>query len=66
MVKMWDMFEEFFFCDDLKDRVSLSKADLVCVFVTFPFGILCQVWYLIVSIPDFCHLSYSDQNLLSN
>ena len=26
-------------------------------FVTFPFGILAQVWYLIVSIPDPCHLS---------
>ena len=22
------------------------------VFVTFPCGILCQVWYLIVSVPD--------------
>ena len=29
-----------------------------CVFVTFPCGILGQVWYLIVSIPDFCRLSY--------
>ena len=29
-----------------------------CVFVTFPFGILGQVWYLIVSIPDICRLSY--------
>ena len=28
-----------------------------CVFVTFPCGILGQVWYLIVSIPDLCHLS---------
>ena len=25
---------------------------LNCVFVTFPCGILGQVWYLIVSIPD--------------
>ena len=25
-----------------------------CEFVTFPFGILGQVWYLIVSIPDSC------------
>ena len=31
---------------------------LNCVFVTFPFGILGQVWYLIVSIPDPCRLSY--------
>ena len=28
-----------------------------CDFVTFPFGILGQVWYLIVSIPDLCCLS---------
>ena len=28
------------------------------VFVTFPCGILGQAWYLIVSIPDFCRLSY--------
>ena len=31
-----------------------------CVFVTFPYGILGQVWYLIVLIPDLCHLSYFD------
>ena len=29
-----------------------------CVFVTFPCGILGQVWYLIVLILDLCHLSY--------
>ena len=29
-----------------------------CVFVTFPFGILGQVWYLIVSIPDLCILTF--------
>ena len=29
------------------------------VFVTFPCGILGQVRYLIVSIPDLCQLSYS-------
>ena len=28
-----------------------------CVFVTFSYGFLGQVWYLIVSIPDLCHLS---------
>ena len=32
--------------------------DVYCDFVTFPFGILGQVWYLIVSIPDPCCLSY--------
>ena len=29
-----------------------------CDSVTFPFGILGQVWYLIVSIPGLCCLSY--------
>ena len=28
-----------------------------CAFVTFLYGILGQVWYLIVSIPDLCSLS---------
>ena len=32
-------------------------CDVYCDFVTFPFGILGQVWYLIVSIPDPCCLS---------
>ena len=27
---------------------------LCCVLVTFPYGFLGQVWYLIVSIPDLC------------
>ena len=31
-------------------------CDVLCVFVTFPCGILGQVWYLIVSIPDLCLL----------
>ena len=33
-------------------------CDVYCDFVTFPFGILGQVWYLIVLIPDPCCLSY--------
>ena len=32
----------------------LSFEVLNWVVVTFPFGILGQVWYLIVSIPDLC------------
>ena len=31
---------------------------LLFVFVTFSCGIPGQVWYLIVLIPDLCHLSY--------
>ena len=43
----------------------LERADLlaivgdVCsIFVTLPCGILGQVWYINVSFPDFCRLSY--------
>ena len=46
-----------------------ERADLLvlvcvghCDFVTFPFGILGQVWYLIVSIPDPCCLNLSSCN----
>ena len=35
-------------------------CDIYCVFVTFPCGILGQVWYMIVSFPDLCRLSYFD------
>ena len=33
-------------------------GDVYSIFVTFPCGFLGQVWYLIVSFPDLCHLSY--------
>ena len=36
----------------------LSFMMFNCVFVTFPCGILGHLWYLIVSIPDLCRLSY--------
>ena len=29
-----------------------------CIVVTFPCGVLCQVWYLIISIPDLFLLTY--------
>ena len=35
-----------------------SSLLFVMFFVTFLCGILGQVWYLIVSIPDLCRLSY--------
>ena len=41
-----------------------STARSSCVFVTFPCGILGQEWYLIVLIPDLCHLSYFGTALL--
>ena len=39
-----------------------SCGDVNCIFVTFPCGILGQVWYLIVSFPDLCRLSYFSGN----
>ena len=40
------------------ERADLLYVMFNYVFVTFPCGILGQVWYLVVSIPDLCHLSY--------
>ena len=40
--------------------VLACVGDLYYIFVTFPCG---QVWYLIVSFPDLCHLSYFDPHL---
>ena len=44
-----------------------ERADLLafvcgvyCEFVTFPLVSMGQVWYLIVSIPDLCTLTYLD------
>ena len=34
-----------------------------CVFVTFPCGVLGQVLYLVVLIPDLCLLPYINWNL---
>ena len=36
----------------------LSLVVSNCEFVVFPIGILGQVWYLIVSIPDLCTFTY--------
>ena len=41
-------------CWDMADTSALF-GDVYCIFVTFPCGVLGQVWYLIVSFPD---LSY--------
>ena len=44
-------------CWERADLLALV-CDVYCGFVTFPCGILGEVWYLIVSIPDLCRLSY--------
>ena len=43
-------------CCERADLLALV-CDVYCVFVTFAFGIMGQVWYLIVSIPDLCSIS---------
>ena len=44
-------------CWERADLLALV-GDVYCIFVTFPCGILGRVWYLIVSFPDPCLLSY--------
>ena len=44
-------------CWERADLLALV-GDVYCIFVTFPCGILGQMWYLIVSFPDLCLLSY--------
>ena len=40
-----------------KGRPLGSRVMFSCIVVTFPYGVL-DVWYMIVSIPDICLLSY--------
>ena len=42
----------------VKGLTSWLELVMFIVFVTFQCGILGQVWYLIVSFPDLCRLSY--------
>ena len=51
-------------CWEKADILALLCAMYYCVFVTFPCGVLGQVWCLIVSIPDFCILSYFYDSIL--
>ena len=41
-------------CLEGTDLLALSCVMFDCVCVTSPCGVLGQVWYLIVSIPDIC------------
>ena len=43
---------------EIREKMALLYVMFSCVFVTFPYDILCQMWYLIVSIPDLCLLPY--------
>ena len=44
-------------CLERTDLLALVGDDYF-IFVSFPCGILGQLWYLIVSFPDLCRLSY--------
>ena len=45
-------------CLERADLMAFLYVIFSCVFDTFPFGVLGQVRYLIVLIPDFCSLPY--------
>ena len=45
-------------CWERANLLALLYVMFSCVFVTFPCGVLGQVWYLIVLIPDLCLLPY--------
>ena len=45
-------------CCERADFLALLYVMFSCVFVTFPYGILYQMWYLIVSIPYLCPVLY--------
>ena len=44
-------------CTERADLLAFV-CDFYCIFVTFPCGILGQVWYLIISFADLSRLSY--------
>ena len=45
-------------CWEKADLLALLYVMFYCVFVTFPYGVLGQVWYMIALIPEFCLLPY--------
>ena len=65
-----DVMDNYFATEAITMINIVYKADLLavlyvifyCVFVTFPCGVLGQLWCLIVSIPDLCLFSYLDED----
>ena len=45
-------------CWERADLFDVLYVIFSCAFVTFPYGVLGQVWYVSVSMPDLCLLSY--------
>ena len=63
-VMLWRLFIAFLWSPAGKGLVSwLLFVMFNCTFVTFPCGILGQVWYLILLIPDLFPLSCFNENL---
>ena len=50
-------------CEEGAELLALLYVMFSCVFVTFPHGVLNQVWYLIVSILDLWSLPYFNNTL---
>ena len=48
-------------CWEKVDLLALV-CDVYCIFVTFPCGILGQVWYQIISFTDLCRLIYLEKS----
>ena len=51
-------------CKERADLLALLCVMFSCVFVTFPYGVSGQVWYLTVSISDRCLPLYIDWSLV--
>ena len=50
-------------CWERADLLALV-GDVYFISVTFPCGILGQVWYLLASFPDLCRLSYFEKGVV--
>ena len=50
-------------CWERTDLLALLCVMFTCVLVTFLYGVLGQVWYLMVSIPDICLILYFDSKV---
>ena len=45
-------------CWERVDLLTLTYVMFSWAFVALPYGVFCQVWYLIVLLPNFCFLPY--------
>ena len=54
-----------FTCGDRADLLALLYVMFSCDFVTFQYGALGQVWYLVILIPYLCFFPYFHLLLIS-